>query len=89
VISIFKIREQIEDYLLHLGRRYLGEKRSMVLKLEVHDIEGTCKETITLPLEFKVSSGKVNFSKLLYNCSTLLVLIPRFYPLSSDKCVEF
>uniref|UniRef100_A0A0E0PHU5 PDZ domain-containing protein n=1 Tax=Oryza rufipogon TaxID=4529 RepID=A0A0E0PHU5_ORYRU len=50
---------EIEDYLLHLGRRYLGEKRSMVLKLEVHDIEGTCKETITLPLEFKVSSGKV------------------------------
>ncbi|XP_052155709.1 uncharacterized protein LOC127773616 isoform X2 [Oryza glaberrima] len=50
---------EIEDYLLHLGRRYLGEKRSMVLKLEVHDIEGPCKETITLPLEFKVSSGKV------------------------------
>uniref|UniRef100_A0A0E0DMC7 PDZ domain-containing protein n=1 Tax=Oryza meridionalis TaxID=40149 RepID=A0A0E0DMC7_9ORYZ len=50
---------EIEDYLLHLGWRYLGEKRSMVLKLEVHDIEGPCKETIILPLEFKVSSGKV------------------------------
>uniref|UniRef100_A0A0E0PHT8 PDZ domain-containing protein n=1 Tax=Oryza rufipogon TaxID=4529 RepID=A0A0E0PHT8_ORYRU len=81
---------EIEGYLLSLGWRYLqGMKKSMVLKLEVHDIEGPCEETITLPLKFSVDSGKVYFSKPLYNCPTLLVLISRFYPLSIDKCVEF
>uniref|UniRef100_A0A0E0H9W3 PDZ domain-containing protein n=1 Tax=Oryza nivara TaxID=4536 RepID=A0A0E0H9W3_ORYNI len=50
---------EIEDYLLSLGWRYLqGMKKSMVLKLEVHDIEGPCEETITLPLKFSVDSGK-------------------------------
>uniref|UniRef100_A0A0D9ZUH7 PDZ domain-containing protein n=1 Tax=Oryza glumipatula TaxID=40148 RepID=A0A0D9ZUH7_9ORYZ len=64
---------EIEDYLLHLGRRYLGEKRSMVLKLEVHDIEGPCKETITLPLEFKVSSGKLRGNLLPWRGDRLLL----------------
>lgn len=50
---------EIEDYLLSLGWRYLQGMKSMVLKLLVHDIEGPCKETITLPLEFSVDSGKV------------------------------
>uniref|UniRef100_A0A0D3G3H2 PDZ domain-containing protein n=1 Tax=Oryza barthii TaxID=65489 RepID=A0A0D3G3H2_9ORYZ len=49
---------EIEDYLLSLGWRYLQGMKSMVLKLLVHDIEGPCKETITLPLEFSVDSGK-------------------------------
>uniref|UniRef100_A0A0E0DMC4 PDZ domain-containing protein n=1 Tax=Oryza meridionalis TaxID=40149 RepID=A0A0E0DMC4_9ORYZ len=50
---------EIEDYLLSLGWRYLQGMKSMVLKLLVHDIEGPCKETITLPLEFSVDSGKI------------------------------
>uniref|UniRef100_A0A0E0KNR4 Uncharacterized protein n=1 Tax=Oryza punctata TaxID=4537 RepID=A0A0E0KNR4_ORYPU len=50
----------IEDCLLSVGWRYLlGMKKSLVLKLEVHDIEGPCKETITLPLEFSIDSGKI------------------------------
>uniref|UniRef100_A0A0D3G3H1 PDZ domain-containing protein n=1 Tax=Oryza barthii TaxID=65489 RepID=A0A0D3G3H1_9ORYZ len=51
---------EIEDYLLSLGWRYLQGMKSMVLKLLVHDIEGPCKETITLPLEFSVDSGKIS-----------------------------
>uniref|UniRef100_A0A0D9WE68 PDZ domain-containing protein n=1 Tax=Leersia perrieri TaxID=77586 RepID=A0A0D9WE68_9ORYZ len=43
---------QIDDYLLSLGWKYLRGMKSMVLKLEVHDIAGPVRETITLPLEF-------------------------------------
>uniref|UniRef100_A0A0D9ZUH6 PDZ domain-containing protein n=1 Tax=Oryza glumipatula TaxID=40148 RepID=A0A0D9ZUH6_9ORYZ len=64
---------EIEDYLLSLGWRYLQGMKSMVLKLLVHDIEGPCKETITLPLEFSVDSGKLRGNLLPWRGDRLLL----------------